>query len=193
MLGRRARLSSCRLLGRRGRLLCCGLLGLALAACGGAPPAPSDWDTAAQARRPFAWRLEGAPWAACTVVVRAAQPFADEDADELEAVLTDWYNLARLSAFKDDPRRPGMAAAEAMGPPWLADRQTLATTLDLGTMGRLGLIVLLNALEGYHEQQAPLAEIVLCAAEPPPAPAPGAATGRSKPLTVAAPDAMLRT
>src|SRR5207237_1181561 len=181
MPGRRARLPSRGLPARPGRLLCCWLLGLALAACGGAPPAPSDWDTAAQARRPFVWRLEGGPWAAGTVVVRAAHPLADEDADELEAVLTDWYNLARLSAFKDDPRRPGTAAAEAMGPPWLADRQTLAATLDLGTMGRLGLIVLLNALEGYHEQQAPLAEIVLCAAEPPPAPAPGAATGRSKP------------
>jgi hypothetical protein len=193
MLGRRARPPNYRLLGRRGWLPCCWLLGLALAACGGAPPGPSDWDTAAQARRPFAWRLDGGPWAACTVVVRAAHPLADEDADELEAVLTDWYNLARLSAFKDDPRRPGVAAAEAMGPPWLADRETLAATLDLGTMGRLGLIVLLNVLEGYHEQQAPLADVVLCAADPPPAPAPGAASGRSKPLTAAAPDAMLGT
>lgn len=193
MLGRRARQPTRGLPGRPGRLLGYWLLGLALAACGGAPPAPSDWDTAAQAQRPFTWRLEGGPWAACTVTVRAARPLVDEDADELEAVLTDWYNLARLSAFKDDPRRPGIAAAEAMGPPWLADRQTLAATLDLGTMGRLGLIVLLNALEGYHEQQAPLAEIVVCAAEPPPEPAPAAATGRSKPLTVAAPGAMLRT
>src|SRR5829696_3740744 len=154
MLGRRARPRWCWLLGRRGLLSSWWLLGLALAACAGAPPAPSDWDSAAQARRPFAWRLDGGPWAACTVVVRAAQPLADEDADELEAVLTDWYNLARLSAFKDDPRRPGAAAAEAMSPPWLADRTTLAATLDLGTMGRLGLVVLLNVLEGYHDQQA---------------------------------------
>jgi hypothetical protein len=162
--------------GRRACLPCCWLLGLVLAACAPSPPAPQfDWDTAAQARRPFAWRLEGGAWTACTMVVRAAQALDDEDAGELEAVLTDWYNLARLSAFKDDPRRAGVAAAEAMGPPWLADRETLAATLDLGTMGRLGLIVLLNALEGYHEQQAPLAEVVFCASQPPPAPVPGGA------------------
>jgi hypothetical protein len=66
------------------------------------------------------------------VVVRARRPLAEEDADELEAVLTDWYNLARLGAFRDDPRQP--------------------------------------ALEGYHAEQAPLADVTLCA-EPPPAPA----------------------
>jgi len=54
-------------------------------------------------------------------------------------------------------------------------------------------VVLLNVLEGYHDQQAPLAEVVLCAADPPPAPVPGAASGRFAPLTVAAPDAMLGT
>ena len=101
------------------------------------------------------------------------------------------YNLARLSAFKDDPRQAGIAAAEAMGAPWLADRETLAATLDLGTMGRLGLVILLNALEGYHDQQAPLQEVVFCAARPPPPAAPGAAIDRPNPLTAAVPDAML--
>ena len=135
------------------------------------PPAPDaafDWDAAARASRPFAWRLETGAWEACTVVVQARQPLALEDADELEAVLTDWYNLARLGAFKDDPRRPGNAGPEAMDDPWQPAADTLAVTFHLGSMQRLGLVVLLNALEGYHAEQAPLRDVVLCAAEPPP-------------------------
>jgi hypothetical protein len=34
-------------------------------------------------------------------------------------------------------------------------------------MPHFGLAVLLNALEGYHAEQAPLAEVVLCAERPP--------------------------
>ncbi|HZR99246.1 MAG TPA: hypothetical protein VFE37_11090 [Chloroflexota bacterium] len=138
-----------------------------------APPAPAttfDWDGAARLPRPFPWRLESGAWDACTVVARTARPLTDDDADELEAVLTDWYNLGRLGAFKDDARPADAAAAEAMADPWQPAPDTLAATFHLGTMPRLGLAVLLNALEGYHAQQAPLAEVVLCAEPPPAAP-----------------------
>jgi hypothetical protein len=130
-----------------------------------------DWEAVARAPRPFGWRLEAGPADACTVVVRARRPLTDEDADELEAVLTDWYNLARLGAFKDDPRQPSTTGAEAMGDPWLPTADALAVTFHLGTAPRLGFVVLLNALEGYHAEQAPLADVTLCA-DPPPAPAP---------------------
>lgn len=148
------------------------LLAAALAACQtpAPPPAPAatfDWDSAARMPRPFAWRLEGGAWDACTVVATARQQLADDAADELEAVLTDWYNLARLGAFKDDARQPGAAAAESMGDPWQPAPDTLAATFHLGAMPRFGLAVLLNALEGYHAEQAPLAEVVLCAERPP--------------------------
>jgi hypothetical protein len=148
------------------------LLGAALVACQAPapPPAPAtafDWDSAARLPRPFTWRLEAGPWDACTVVARTRQPLGDDDADELESVLTDWYNLARLGAFKDDAREPGTAAAEAMGDPWQPAPDTLAATFHLGTMPRFGLAVLLNALEGYTAEQAPLAEVVLCAEHPP--------------------------
>jgi hypothetical protein len=136
-------------------------------------PAPStafDWDSAARAPRPFAWHLEDGAWDECTVVARARRPLADDDADELEAVMTDWYNMARLGAFKDDPRAPGAAAADAMGDPWQPAPDTLAATFHLGTMPRFGLVILLNALEGYHVEQAPLAEVILCAERVPAAP-----------------------
>ncbi len=162
------------------RRACAGLLalGLGLAGSCASPPAPppSVWDAAVQARRPFAWRLEDGARDGCTIVVRAAQPLADDDADELDAVLTDWYNLGRLGAFADDPSSPGAGAIEAMGTPWQPARDTLAARFDLGSMGRLGFIVLLNALEGYHDEQAPLDEVLLCAAQPPPAPPPGGST-----------------
>jgi hypothetical protein len=147
------------------------LLAATLAACQGpAPPAPAtafDWEGAARLPRPYTWRLEGSAWDACTVVARTRRPLADADAEELESVLTDWYNLARLGAFKDDARQPGSAAAEAMGDPWQPAPDTLAATFHLGAMPRFGLAVLLNALEGYHTEQAPLDEVVLCAERPP--------------------------
>jgi hypothetical protein len=147
------------------------LLLVALAACQApAPPAPTtafDWDSAARLPRPFPWRLESGAPDACTVVARTRQPLTDEDADELESVLTDWYNLARLGAFKDDARQAGAAAAESMGDPWQPASDTLAATFHLGTMPHFGLAVLLNALEGFHAEQAPLAEVVLCAEHPP--------------------------
>ncbi len=151
-----------------------GLLAAILVACAAPAPGPgphpaNDWDAALQAARPFGWRLEAGTWDACTVVVRARRGLTDEDADELDAVLTDWYNLARLSAFKDDPRQGGPAAAEAMSDPWLPAADTLAVTFHLGGMPRSGLVVLLNALEGYAAEQTPLAEVVLCAQPPPPA------------------------
>src|SRR5438094_108481 len=108
------------------------LLLAALAACQPpAPPAPTtafDWDSAARLPRPFTWRLESGAPASCTVVARARQPLTDEDADELESVLTDWYNLARLGAFKDDARQPGASAAESMSDPWQPAPDTLAAT-----------------------------------------------------------------
>jgi hypothetical protein len=152
------------------RWLLVALLGVALAACQAPAPPPTtafDWESAARLPRPFTWRLEGGAWDACTVVAQARRPLSDEDADELEAVLTDWYNLARLGAFKDDPREADAAAADAMGDPWQPAPDTLAATFHLGTMPRFGLAVLLNTLEGYHVQQAPLAEVVLCAERPP--------------------------
>ncbi len=131
------------------------------------PPPAFDWESAARLPRPFTWRLEDGAWDTCTVVARAPGPLAADDADELEAVLTDWYNLARLGAFKDDARLPEAGAAEAMGDPWQPTPDALATTFHLGTMPRFGLAVLLNALEGYHAEQAPLADVVLCAERPP--------------------------
>jgi hypothetical protein len=154
-----------------GRRPLAALLLAALVACQApAPPPPAtsfDWDGAARLPRPFTWRLEDGAWDACTIVARTRQPLTDDDADELESVLTDWYNLARLGAFKDDARPPGAAAAEAMGDPWQPASDTLAATYHLGTMPRFGLAMLLNALEGYHAEQAPLAEVVLCAERPP--------------------------
>jgi hypothetical protein len=156
------------------------LVALALtAACSGpapqpAPPAPApapfDWDAAARAPRSFTWRLETGAWSACTVVIQTTRRLAEEDADELEAVLTDWYNLARLGAFKDDPRQPGAFAAEAMGDPWQPAEDALAVTFDLGTVQRLGLVVLLDALEGYSAEQARLRDVVLCADQAPAVP-----------------------
>ena len=144
------------------------LLGCAAPAPPPPPAEPADWDALARAPRPFAWRLENGAWEACTVIVRATETLVEEDLDELEAVLTDWYNLARLGAFKDDPRQPGPAAAEAMGDPWQPAPDTLAATFHLGSMRRLGLVVLLNALEGYSGEQARLREVVLCAEQVPP-------------------------
>src|SRR5919199_3807403 len=108
------------------------LVGLLLVACSGPPPpvpAPTTGpvsEDAAHAPRPFAWRQEGGAWESCTVVVRAQRPLAEDDADELEAVLTDWYNLGRLGAFKDDPGQPGRGAAETMDDPWQPAPDTLA-------------------------------------------------------------------
>src|SRR5437868_12602578 len=113
---------------------------LAVGACA-APPAPSPgeaspWEAAARASRPYTWRLEAGPWDACTIVVRAARPLADDDVEELDAILTDWYNLARLGAFRDDPHQRGGGNSEAMGEPWQPARDALASTFHLGTMGR---------------------------------------------------------
>src|SRR6476659_7149039 len=125
----------------------------ALLACQApAPPPPAtafDWDAAARQPRPFTWRLESGAWDACTVVAQTRRPLTDDDADELEGVLTDWYNLARLGAFKDDARPADTAAAEAMGDPWQPAPDTLAATYHLGAMPRFGLVVLLNGLEGF--------------------------------------------
>jgi len=149
--------------------LCLSLV-VVTAACAVPAPAPAPtWDAAMQASRSFGWRLEPGAWEACTVVVRARRELSDADADELDAVLTDWYNLARLSAFREDPRESGPTAAEAMGDPWLAAPDTLAATFHLGQMPRSGLVVLLNALEGFAAELTPLAEVVLCAERPPPA------------------------
>ncbi len=140
------------------------------------PPAPAAADPLAQANRPFAWRLEDGARSSCTIVVRATRPLASEDADELDAVLTDWYNLGRLGAYKDAPGQSDSGAIEAMGTPWQPHDDTLAATFDLGTMGRLGFVVLLNALAGYHDEEAPIREVILCATQAPPPAPPGGST-----------------
>jgi hypothetical protein len=147
------------------------LLAAALTACQApAPPAPStafDWESATRLPRPFTWRLDSGAWDACTLVARTRRSLGDDDADELESILTDWYNLARLGAFKDDARQPSAAAAEAMGDPWQPAPDTVAATFHLGAMPRFGLAVLLNALEGFHAEHTPLAEVIICAEHPP--------------------------
>jgi hypothetical protein len=155
-------------------------ISLGTAACfGRSEPPPSDTldaSRALDASRPYELRLEAGPWDDCTIVVRARQALRDDDAEELEDVLTDWYNLARLGAFRDEAQGRGEGAADGMGAPWRPGGDSVASRFNLGTMSRRGFSVLLNALEGYHDEQAPLREVVLCADVAPPPPATGGST-----------------